>query len=192
MAFLVSPGVQVKELDLTNVVPAVSTSLGGYAGTFNWGPIEAFVTVSSEKELVENYGKPTSASTQSFHTAASFLKYGNDLKIVRAGGSGALNATSGQSTSHGVLIKNRAAYEAGGLSTTVGVFAAKWAGALGNNVGVSVCTAGDGFSGWSFASNFDAAPGTSNFAAAAGSANDELHIVVYEDRKSTRLNSSHT
>ena len=30
MAFLVSPGVQVNEIDLTNVIPAVATSIGGY------------------------------------------------------------------------------------------------------------------------------------------------------------------
>ena len=36
MAFLVSP-VQVREIDVTNVVPAVSSSVGGYAGSFSWG-----------------------------------------------------------------------------------------------------------------------------------------------------------
>lgn len=190
MSFLVSPGVQVKELDLTNVVPATAASKAGYAGAFNWGPIEAFVTVSSEKELAENYGKPTSATTQSFHTAASFLKYGNDLKVVRAAGSGALNATSGQGASEGLLIKNREVYELGGLSQTVGVFAAKWAGTLGNNLGVSVCTSSTAFTNWFvngtnsndglWSAYFDAAPGTSAFAANAGSANDEMHIVVFD------------
>ena len=47
MAFQVSPGVQVKEIDLTNVVPAVSTSIGGFAGAFNWGPVETVTNVSS-------------------------------------------------------------------------------------------------------------------------------------------------
>ena len=45
MAFQVSPGVQVKEIDATSVVPAVSTSIGGFAGSFNWGPVEQVVTV---------------------------------------------------------------------------------------------------------------------------------------------------
>ena len=35
MGFLVSPGVEVKEIDLTNVIPALSTSIGGFAGEFN-------------------------------------------------------------------------------------------------------------------------------------------------------------
>ena len=34
MPFQVSPGVLVKEVDLTNVVPAVSTSIGAIAGAF--------------------------------------------------------------------------------------------------------------------------------------------------------------
>ena len=47
MAFQVSPGVAVKEIDLTNVVPAVSTSIGGIAGAFNWGHVEQITTVGS-------------------------------------------------------------------------------------------------------------------------------------------------
>ena len=58
MAFQVSPGVEVKEIDATNVVPAVSTSIGGFAGSFNWGPTEQIVTVSSENELAEIFGSP--------------------------------------------------------------------------------------------------------------------------------------
>ena len=48
MAFQVSPGVQVNEVDLTNVVPAVSTSTGAIAGAFRWGPVDQVVRVSSE------------------------------------------------------------------------------------------------------------------------------------------------
>jgi len=84
MGFLVSPGVDVNEIDLTNVIPAVSTSIGGYAGPFRWGPVDQIVTVSSEKDLVSVYGKPDAAFAESFFTAASFLKYGNTLKVSRA------------------------------------------------------------------------------------------------------------
>lgn len=83
MSFLVSPGVEVKEIDLTNVIPAVSTSIGGYVGEFRWGPIEEAITVSSEKELASYYGTPDSVTIRSFLTAASFLKYGNALKVSR-------------------------------------------------------------------------------------------------------------
>ena len=39
MSFLVSPGVNVREIDLTNVVPAVATSIGAIAGAFQKGPV---------------------------------------------------------------------------------------------------------------------------------------------------------
>jgi hypothetical protein len=84
MGFLVSPGVEVNEIDLTNVIPAVSTSIGGFAGPFRWGPVDKIVTVSSEKDLVSVYGKPDAAFAESFFTAASFLKYGTSLKVSRA------------------------------------------------------------------------------------------------------------
>ena len=85
MAFQVSAGVEVKEIDLTNVVPAVSTSIGGYAGPFRWGPIEDITLIGSETELANQFGKPKNVAptNESFFTAASFLKYGNALKVVR-------------------------------------------------------------------------------------------------------------
>ena len=84
MAFLISPGVQVNEIDLTNVIPALATSTGGFAGHFTWGPVGQLVTVSSEKDLISNFGPTDSSTARSFLTAASFLKYGNNLKISRS------------------------------------------------------------------------------------------------------------
>ena len=95
MGFQVSPGVEVKEIDLTNVIPAVSTSIGGYSGYFRSGPVNEVTTISSEKELASKFGTPDAAHTQSFLTAASFLKYGNALKVVRAGDSNMKNAVAG-------------------------------------------------------------------------------------------------
>ena len=51
MPFQVSPGVLVKEVDLTNVVPAVSTSIGAIAGAFEKGPVNEITAISSEEEL---------------------------------------------------------------------------------------------------------------------------------------------
>ena len=90
MSFQISPGVRVKEIDATNVIPAVSSSIGGFAGSFNWGPTDEIVLVSSENELVEKFGSPDDNTAKYFLTAASFLKYGNALKVVRVS-SGHLN-----------------------------------------------------------------------------------------------------
>ena len=105
MSFQVSPGVQVKEIDLTNVVPAVSTSIGGFGGIFQWGPTEEIRLVSSEKELAETFGTPNDETAKSFLTAASFLKYGSALNVARGvNNSDALNATLRESANFGPVL----------------------------------------------------------------------------------------
>ena len=86
MAFLVSPGVQVKEIDLTNVVPAVATSIGAIGGAFEKGPVSSVTNISSEEELVKIFGKPKGTGNQfeTFFTAANFLQYSDSLQVVRA------------------------------------------------------------------------------------------------------------
>lgn len=83
MGFQVSPGVSVTEVDLTNIVPAVSTTDGAFAGVFKWGPLEEIVLVGDENQLVREFGKPDSATFVSFFTASNFLAYGNKLRLVR-------------------------------------------------------------------------------------------------------------
>lgn len=177
MAFQVSPGVQVREIDLTNVVPAVSTSIGGFVGAFNWGPVEEIITVGSEKELATIFGTPDANTAVHFLTAASFLKYGNALKVVRAA-SGNLNAAA---AGVGVLIKNEADHEEATLTDT---FYAKYPGTLGNSILVSVCPASANdtiFNAWDYADEFNGAPGTSTWAADRGASNDELHIIIIDE-----------
>jgi phage tail sheath protein FI len=183
MAFQVSPGVDIKEIDASNVVPAVSTSIGGFAGAFNWGPVSEVCTVGSENELVGKFGSPDDNTAKYFLVAASFLKYGNALKVVRSS-TGNKNATSDGST--GQLIKNETDYDnnysTGSLS--VGNWTAKYPGVLGNSLKVSVVTQGiTSFAGWTYAASFDSAPTTSDYAAGLGktSANDELHIAVVDE-----------
>ena len=137
MAFQLSPGVLVKEVDLTNVVPAVATSVGAIAGVFEKGPLEEIRTVSSEEELVKLFGKPNGSNFETFFAASNFLQYGNTLRVVRAT-TGMLNAMSGGS---GLLIKNDTHYQdnfsAGEASS--GEFGARTAGTHGNALGVALC-----------------------------------------------------
>jgi len=84
MPFQLSPGVAVVEKDFTSIVPAVATSTGGFAGTFQWGPVLDPVTINSENNLVQRFGKPADDNATSFFTAANFLSYANDLLVVRA------------------------------------------------------------------------------------------------------------
>lgn len=84
MAFQLSPGVNVSEIDLTTVVPAVATSDGAIAGVFRWGPIGQRVLIDSENQLVNRFGKPTNHNAETFFTAANFLAYSNRLYVSRA------------------------------------------------------------------------------------------------------------
>ena len=72
MANLVSPGVQVKEIDLTNVVPSVSSTIGAMAGAFQWGPANEITTVTSETQLVEKFGQPDATHSKVFYLQPNF------------------------------------------------------------------------------------------------------------------------
>lgn len=179
MAFQLSPGVLVTEKDLTNVVPAVSSSAGGYVGYFLWGPVNEIQTVSSENQLVREFGKPTSTTTVHFHTAANFLGYGNNLQLVRAVGSSAKNAVA---TGTAVAINNQDVYDASYAAgeASVGTWAAKYPGAAGNSLKVGIADAAT-FGEWSYVAQFDAAPGTSEYAAGFNTTGDELHVIVVDE-----------
>jgi len=83
MGFQLSPGVNVTEIDLTTVVPAVSTSTGAIAGVFRWGPVDLATLVDSEINLINRFTKPTNHNAETWFTAANFLGYGNSLYVVR-------------------------------------------------------------------------------------------------------------
>ena len=143
MAFLVSPGVHVREIDLTNVVPAVATSIGAIAGPFAKGPVSSVTTISSEEQLVSIFGKPHASNFEWWFTAANFLQYSDSLRIVRAE-SAVVNAGANS----GILIRDDAHYEAS-FSTgqgSHGEWAARSAGTHGNSLGVDVCGSARAFS----------------------------------------------
>ena len=141
MAFQVSPGVLVTEKDLTNVIPAASTSSGAIVMTAEKGPMDEITTISSEVELVDVFGKPNSSNFEEFFCAANFLGYGNNLKVVRPI-TGMVNACVSGTP---ILIKNTTDYldnysSEASFAATVGAYAAREAGTLGNSLKISVCT----------------------------------------------------
>tara|TARA_B100001093_G_scaffold290446_1_gene277345 strand:+ start:7160 stop:9169 length:2010 start_codon:yes stop_codon:yes gene_type:complete len=177
MAFLVSPGVQVREVDLTNVVPTVATSIGAIAGAFEKGPVSSVTTVSSEEELVKIFGKPNSSNFESFFTAANFLGYTNSLKVVRAE-SGILNAGANS----GILIRDTdhylTSFSAGEGSH--GEWTARTAGTWGNSLGVSLCPSATAYEQVLSASNLtvgeDAAGSTTIAVDDADLANNVINV----------------
>jgi len=147
MAFQLSPGVNVSEIDLTTIVPSTATSIGGIAGNFNWGPVGEVVTVSSEVNLVNRFGQPDNTNYEYWFSAANFLAYSNNLKVVRAANTSSSNNSTANGT--GVLIKNSDDYVANretATNTAYGPFAARYAGALGNTLRISMCPSSQAFS----------------------------------------------
>ena len=192
MAFSISPGVTVSEVDLTTVVPSTLTTAGALAGNFVWGPAYTRITVPDEITLVNTFGQPDSNTYQSFFTAASFLAYGNNLKVVRALGPNSKNSDA-NTTNTNVVVANKANFEYLYLNNLsngnqLGAFIGRYAGALGNSIAVSTIDAGAGaaaFATWNVnnigvSTLFNGLPGTSVAANTAGASNDEIHIVVVD------------
>lgn len=177
MAFQLSPSVLVTEKDLTNIIPAVSTSTAAMVGIFQWGPVEEITTVDNEEELASLFGKPTAAAYKDFMVASSFLSYASNLKVVRiANVSNLLNASDDGGSNGNILIKNAADYLTKDFTSSGNLFLAKYPGAFGDNIGVAFADT-TGFNAvdshnnptWPFHGLFDSAPLT-----------NEFHIVVYD------------
>ena len=199
MAFLVSPGVQVKETDLTNIIPAVATSTGGFVGRFKWGPADEVTTVSGEQNLIDQFGYPKTSTVGAsntrtdWYTAANFLAYSNNLQLVRVVQQNATNASgkdvvtdSDHTFDSDAVIKNDLDFTPSSLT---GNAYARFPGDLGNSIGIAFIDAAISDSEFSdtsiFGSNtaanlFDARPSTSVWGAAYDSELlDEVHVVVY-------------
>jgi len=179
MAFQLSPGVNVSEVDLTTVVPSVATSVGAFAGVFAWGPVNEVITISDEVRLVEEFGKPDDNNYEYWFSAANFLAYSNNLRVIRAANSATTNTAS--SAGSGLLIENEDDYLDNHSSgaNTYGRFAAKYPGDLGNSIRVEVADSNT-YTGWTYANSFTSTPATSTSVSNRGGANDEMHIIVLD------------
>jgi Phage tail sheath protein subtilisin-like domain/Phage tail sheath C-terminal domain len=201
MAIQVSPGVSVSEIDLTTSVPAISTSIGGIAAPFVWGPCNTAVTVTSEVQLNNIFGNPNNDTANGFFTAANFLSYSNNLQVIRVN---LANSTTATATGNNVAILNDADYYDkyfySGDYTTAGAWAARYIGDLGNSLSVyvwanaAIWTANSSNTSdplYTFAKQFDYAPNTSpyvinvltgqdNYVPNSSYVNDEIHVLVVD------------
>ena len=152
MVELVSPGVLVKEKDLTLSVRSGSTSIGATGIFATDGPAHQVITVSDENQLADIFGKPSGTNFEYWFTAANFLAYSNTLKVVRFITTGMLNSTG---SGAGALIPNTVSYQdgdgtygpySGGQASGLGEYAARWAGAWGNSIDVAWCATAAAYS----------------------------------------------
>jgi Phage tail sheath protein subtilisin-like domain/Phage tail sheath C-terminal domain len=199
-----SPAISIVEIDLSSVVTGQQSSTGAMAGNFNWGPVDDPKLIDNEGTLASVFGVPaddgrTIGPSVDFLCATQFLTYSNRLYVNRIivdnGGSMAktaqVGATGGPKADF--LVKNKNDYEnqvgtwADDVGNNPGPFVAKFCGALGNSLSVSVCNAGQSvdFSTWKYASLFDGAPSTSPWLESLSDSNtilerDEVHVVVID------------
>jgi hypothetical protein len=144
MPFQVSPGVVVNEVDLTTVVPAVSTTEGAIAGLFRWGPVEQPILISSEDELTKRFATPTNDNFETFFSAAAFLSYGNKLFVSRAADSNAFNAVANTDTVASIQLKNEDDYVSSTMPANA-LYFAKYPGVMGNSLRISVCDSANAY-----------------------------------------------
>lgn len=160
MSFPVSPAVQVNEFDFTTIVPEVATSTGALAGVFRWGPMFQRVLIDQETSgsnlfgrtiLTSRFGTPSNFNAETWFTVANFLAYGAPAQVVRTGNTTSVNTSIGCLTAFAnaaplganvltLIVKNENDWH-----TKQGTFdpnvpaIAKWPGAIGNSLRLSVC-----------------------------------------------------
>ena len=138
MASLISPGIVIKERDLTAGVVGNSQAItAAFASTFAKGPVGEITTISSQAELVETFGAPSSANAEDYFVASEFLGYGGRLAVIRAE-TGTNSANSGANAS--LNVKNSVDWMSG-LGTGES-YVAKTPGEWGNSLRVIVADRG--------------------------------------------------
>jgi hypothetical protein len=195
MAFQLSPNVEVKEVDLTTIVPGVATSDCAFCGPFMWGPCGEITLIDSENTLYDTFGPPANPAqndagnayqAEDWLAAASFLAYGNKLHVVRSVDvSAAKNAVANDGVAPTAqYIGNADSYAS--TSITDAKWLAKYPGTLGSSLKVSLCSNALSFAAanatnWAWASKFDRAPGTTTFTTNKGGSGDEIHVIVVDE-----------
>ena len=142
-----SPGIITREVDLTvGRADNILDNIGAIAGPFSIGPVEEAITVTTEQDLINTFGKPLSTDSQYEYwmTASSFLSYGGILKVARCDGGYLNNANAGvgYAATSVSKIKNFDDYNTNWSSDSVNfTYAAKSPGTWANSL--KVCTIDD-------------------------------------------------
>jgi hypothetical protein len=151
---LVSPGVKIREVDLTiGRIDLSNDQVGAFAGPFSKGPVELPILIQNEQELLDVFGKPKTENGQNTYwlSASNYLSYGGILQVVRSDSSesGAMyNAYSpvvGIGSTANLKIKSVEDYNnktsSGDTSLTKFYYSAKNPGTWANNLKVYVIDA---------------------------------------------------
>ena len=141
-----SPGVLVREVDLTvGRAENVLDNIGAIAGPFPLGPVNEPITIETQQQFLDTFGKPMSTDRQYEYwmSANSFLSYGGILKVVRTDGSQLVNGNAGvnQASSSSLKIENFDDYELNHENSSEYYWASRNPGSWSNTM--KVCTIDD-------------------------------------------------
>ena len=184
MPFQVSPGVNVTEIDLTTIVPAVATTIGGFAGAYVWGPADEIVRVDSPKNYRSLFGDPYDWNATSWFSAENFLRYGRNLLVVRVTEDDAVNANTQGTTAAKDYIPNDGTNIGDTTTYSTANFYARFPGSLGNSLKVSIGSNGvTSGSNWQYYNVFGRTPKSSDnlINLAGGDTKDQVHMVVVDE-----------
>jgi len=128
MATQVSPGVVIKERELASATITGALSIvGAFATTFRKGPVGEITTISTERQLIENFGAPVKENAEDWLIASEYIAYGGRLAVVRIENDGLVNAATTTAT----LVRNEIEFQAGVGGANA--FLARSAGTWANN-----------------------------------------------------------
>lgn len=80
---LLSPGVEIAEIDASTIVPTASNTIGVFCGHFHKGPVNQRVLITDPNDLIAIFGEPTDENYNDFFQVFNFLQYQNTIYVVR-------------------------------------------------------------------------------------------------------------
>ena len=83
MPDFLSPDVQIRERDVSQVIPSVTSAVGGIVIHTEKGPVNKRVTLTSTADLERIFGLPKDYNYTHWFTAEAFLKQSDRLEAVR-------------------------------------------------------------------------------------------------------------
>ena len=91
MPVFLSPGVFVRETDLSQIIPTVASSSAAIVGASNRGPVNKRVLVTDVKQFIERFGEPDTSVGFMHYASLGYLSDGNQLHVTRVS-NGALHS----------------------------------------------------------------------------------------------------
>ena len=138
---LVSPGVRIREVDLTvGGITAGTNQVGAIAGPFQKGPVNTPILIETENDLLNVFGKPISSDSQYEYwlSASSYLSYGGILRVVRCDGDNLKTANAGVGSTANLKIESLEDYNNNHTTDTDWYWGARTPGSWANKLKVCI------------------------------------------------------